>query len=158
MAGAESRPRPLGLTHLEERTLYHFEQLKKNLEWKDDKPPDPYEIYQALAHIALEVQPASFLGEVGAPDQEVFTENMQNVRDAFGLAASPYMSERGKLFMRTSHGWRKGELAITPQQKRMLTMITTAAGIPDDPARLSYPYSMALRPRELRRGQGQGQG
>jgi hypothetical protein len=90
------------------------------------------------------------------PDQEEFSENMDNVRDAFGLVAFPYMSESGKLEMSTNYGWRKGEFTITPRQKRMLTMITTAAGIPDDPERLTYPYSMASKPSVPGNRQGKG--
>lgn len=140
-AEEEFRPRPVGLTDLEERTLYHFEQLKESLQWQDDQPPDAYAIHQALAHIVLNVQPLSFLSEVGAPDHEEFTENMGKVRDAFGLVAYPYMNESGKLHMTIINGWKKGELTLTPQQKQMLTMITTAAGIPDNPEQLTYSFS-----------------
>jgi len=140
-AEEEFRPRPVGLTDLEERTLFHFEQLKESLQWKGDQPPDPYAIHQALAGITREARPLHYLGEVGAPDHEAFTENIGNVRDAFGLVAYPYMSERGKLSMTNMYRWKKGELTLTAQQKQMLAIITTAAGIPDNPEQLTYSFS-----------------
>ncbi len=140
--GRPGQPQPLGLTEFDERRLYHFQGLKESLEWKDGKPPDPEEVREVLAHIALNVQPIPFLGEVGTPDHKEFTENMQNVRDAFTVVAYPYMNEGGQLTMGIMYRWRRGEqLTITPRQKGMLTMITTAAGIPDDPQQLTYSFS-----------------
>lgn len=154
MGEEEFRPRSLGLKEFDEDALFHFENLEKSLEWKDGQRPEPFEVHQALARMASALQPQFYPGEVVPPDQEKFLENMDKVRDAFGLVAFTYMSESGKLQISTHYGWRKGELTITPRQKGMLTMITTAAGIPDKPDQLTYKYSMVARPSAPGNGQG----
>jgi hypothetical protein len=156
VGGAERRPRPdRGYYTVEEKALIHFQKLQESLQWKDDQPPDPYKVHQALAVIALEVHPQTDRGEVWTPDHEAFTENMAHVRDAFALVAYPYMSEGRQMSIRIMYGYREGqELTITPQQNRMLTMITTAAGIEDNPELLTYSYSAVFKPTAPGNGQG----
>ncbi len=154
MAEAEQRPER-GYYTVEEKALIHFQKLKESLQWKDGQPPDPYKVHQKLAVIAREVHPSHINGEVGTPDQEEFTENMAHVRNAFALVAYPFMSVDRQEVIRSMYMHHEGEeLTITSQQKRMLAMITTAAGIPDNPEQLTYSYRSVFRASAPGNGQG----
>lgn len=84
-------------------------------------------------------------------EERAFIDTIRRVRDAFDIVAYPFFDSTyqqvlssevygNPLFDTDPEPTHQGEFILTPEEKRILSQITTAAGIPDNPGQQTYSY------------------
>lgn len=93
------------------------------------------------------------INEIRTPisEDKALLEVIRHVRDAFDIVAYPFFDSTyqqvlsgevygNPLFDADPEPTHQGEFTLTPEEKRILSQITTAAGIPDNPDQQTYSY------------------
>src|SRR5260370_1913234 len=124
---------------------------------QEGERPDLWKISLGLTDLVASLNSYEDYFQGLIPDwKRALTEEIGHIRDAFDIVAHPFMDEiskrviSGEVYGNPDTGTEpnptyQGEFTLTPVEKRVLTKITTAARIPDNPGQLTYSYSSIPR-------------